>query len=409
MSDKKCRFCNSLLTHTFLDLGVSPLANSFISPDRADDMEPFYPLHAYVCDKCFLVQVGQFESPDQIFNHYLYFSSYSSSWLSHAQKYTEMAIARFHLNHHSQVIEIASNDGYLLQYFHKHNIRTLGIEPAKNLAKICNDKGIPTRADFFGERLAKQLVQEGYKGDLIVANNVLAHVPELHDFIAGLKILLQPNGSITIEFPHVLQLILSKQFDTIYHEHFSYFSLLSVQSILSSHELKVVDVEEILTHGGSLRLFVKHSEDKEPIQPSVAKVLEKEQEHGLHQLSTYLEFSKKVKQMKIDILSFFIKANDMKKKIVGYGAPAKGNTLLHFCGIGKELLPYTVDQNPHKQGLILPGSRIPIKNPDEIQRTQPDYVLILPWNLKEEIMDECSYIRNWGGKFVVFVPEVEVL
>ncbi|AKF94258.1 class I SAM-dependent methyltransferase [Brevibacillus laterosporus] len=409
MSDKKCRFCNSLLTHTFLDLGVSPLANSFISPDRVDDMEPFYPLHAYVCDKCFLVQVGQFESPDQIFNHYLYFSSYSSSWLSHAQKYTEMAIARFYLHHHSQVIEIASNDGYLLQYFHKHNIRTLGIEPAKNLAKICNDKGIPTRADFFGERLAKQLVQEGYKGDLIVANNVLAHVPELHDFIAGLKILLQPNGIITIEFPHVLQLILGKQFDTIYHEHFSYFSLLSVQSILSSHKLKVVDVEEIPTHGGSLRLFVKHSEDKDPIQPSVTKVLEKEQEHGLHQISTYLEFSKKVEQMKIDILSFFIKAHDMKKKIVGYGAPAKGNTLLHFCGIGKELLPYTVDQNPHKQGLILPGSRIPIKNPNEIQRTQPDYVLILPWNLKEEIMDECSYIRNWGGKFVVFVPEVEVL
>ncbi|OAJ73905.1 SAM-dependent methyltransferase [Brevibacillus sp. SKDU10] len=409
MSDKICRFCHSLLTHTFLDLGVSPLANSFISPDRADDMEPFYPLHAYVCDKCFLVQVGQFESPDQIFNHYLYFSSYSSSWLSHAQKYTEMAIARFHLHHHSQVIEIASNDGYLLQYFHKHNIRTLGIEPAKNLAKICNDKGIPTRADFFGERLAKQLVQEGYKGDLIVANNVLAHVPELHDFIAGLKILLQPNGIITIEFPHVLQLILGKQFDTIYHEHFSYFSLLSVQSILSSHELKVVDVEEIPTHGGSLRLFVKHSKDEEPIQPSVAKILEKEQAHGLHQLSTYLEFSKKVEQMKIDILSFFIKAHDMKKKIVGYGAPAKGNTLLHFCGIGKELLPYTVDQNPHKQGLILPGSRIPIKNPDEIQRTQPDFVLILPWNLKAEIMDECSYIRNWGGKFVVLVPEVEVL
>ncbi|MFB0831342.1 methyltransferase domain-containing protein [Brevibacillus laterosporus] len=409
MSDKKCRFCNSLLTHSFLDLGVSPLANSFISPDRVDDMEPFYPLHAYVCDKCFLVQVGQFESPDQIFNHYLYFSSYSSSWLSHAQKYTEMAIARFHLHHHSQVIEIASNDGYLLQYFHKHNIRTLGIEPAKNLAKICNDKGIPTRADFFGERLAKQLVQEGYKGDLIVANNVLAHVPELHDFIAGLKILLQPNGMITIEFPHVLQLILGKQFDTIYHEHFSYFSLLSVQSILSSHELKVVDVEEIPTHGGSLRLFVKHSKDKEPIQPSVANILEKEQEHGLHQLSTYLEFSKKVEQMKIDILSFFIKAHNMKKKIVGYGAPAKGNTLLHFCGIGKEFLPYTVDQNPHKQGLILPGSRIPIKNPDEIKRTQPDFVLILPWNVKAEIMDECSYIRKWGGKFVVFVPEVEVL
>ncbi|MCG7318923.1 class I SAM-dependent methyltransferase [Brevibacillus laterosporus] len=409
MSDKQCRFCNSLLTHTFLDLGVSPLANSFIPPDCVDDMEPFYPLHAYVCDKCFLVQVGQFELPDQIFHHYLYFSSYSSSWLSHAEKYTEMAIARFQLNNHSQVIEIASNDGYLLQYFHKHNIRTLGIEPAKNVAKISNDKGIPTKADFFGERLAKQLVQEGYKGDLIVANNVLAHVPQLHDFIAGLKILLQPNGMITIEFPHVLHLILGNQFDTIYHEHFSYFSLLTVQSILSNHELKVVDVEEIPTHGGSLRLFVKHKEDKEQIQPSVTKLIGKEQEHGLDHLPTYLEFSKKVEQMKINILSFFVKAHDMKKKIVGYGAPAKGNTLLHFCGIGKELIPYTVDQNPHKQGFILPGSRIPIKKPDEIQRTKPDYVLILPWNLKEEIMEECSYIRNWGGKFVVFVPEVEVL
>lgn len=409
MSHKKCRFCDSLLTYTFLDLGVLPLANSFITPDNANNMEPFYPLHAYVCDKCFLVQVGQFELPDQIFNHYLYFSSYSSSWLSHVETYTEMAVARFHLNNHSQVIEIASNDGYLLQYFHKRNIPTLGIEPAKNLAKISNEKGIPTRTEFFGERVAKQLVQDGYKGDLIVANNVLAHVPHLHDFIAGLKILLQPNGVITIEFPHILHLILEKQFDTIYHEHFSYFSLLTVQNILSSHQLKIVDVEEIPTHGGSLRVFVKHKDTQDEIHSNVTKVIQKEHQHGLHHLPTYLEFSKKVEQMKINILSFFIKAHAMNKKIVGYGAPAKGNTLLHFCGIGKELLPYTVDQNPHKQGLVLPGSRIPIKEPDEIQRTKPDYVLILPWNLKKEIMDECSYIRNWGGKFVVFVPEVEVI
>ncbi|UHA73675.1 class I SAM-dependent methyltransferase [Paenibacillus sp. 481] len=409
MPHTKCRCCDSLLHQTFVDLGVSPLANSFITTEQLNKMEPFYPLHAYVCDRCFLVQLGEFESPDQLFNHYLYFSSYSSSWLLHAEQFTEMAVERFQLNDDSQVIEIASNDGYLLQYFQQRNIRTLGIEPAKNVAKIAAAKGIPTRTDFFGESLAKQLVREGYQGDLIVANNVLAHVPQLHDFIAGLKALLQPDGVITIEFPHLLHLIKDKQFDTIYHEHFSYFSLHTVQSLLARHDLKVVDVEQLNTHGGSLRLFVRHHEHRKPIHINVAKVIQQEQASGLDDLTTYVQFAGRVKQMKVDILTFLVEAATMHKKIVGYGAPAKGNTLLNYCGIGPHFLPYTVDKNPYKQHLYLPGSRIPIKEPDEIRRTKPDYVVILAWNLKKEIMDECSFIRDWGGKFVVFVPEVEVI
>ncbi|OXM84345.1 class I SAM-dependent methyltransferase [Paenibacillus rigui] len=404
-----CRFCGSLVKHTFVDLGVSPLANSFVNDGGLHQMEPFYPLHAFVCEACFLVQLGQFESPNHIFNHYLYFSSYSSSWLLHAEQYADMAINRFRLHKDSQVIEAASNDGYLLQYFQQRGIRTLGIEPAQNLAQISTDKGIPTRARFFGRELAGELVQEGVRADLIVANNVLAHVPDLHDFVAGFKLLLQPDGVVTIEFPHLLQLIINRQFDTIYHEHFSYFSLGTVSRILAQHQLQVVDVEELVTHGGSLRLFVKHEQPHNEIHPNVASVLQKEQDHGLHQLQTYVQFGALVVQMKLDIMQFFLEACQGKRSIAGYGAPAKGNTLLNYCGIGKELLPYTVDRNPHKQGQLLPGSRIPVKDPEEIKRTRPDYVLILPWNLKEEIMDECAYIREWGGQFVVLVPEVQVL
>ncbi|KFM99322.1 class I SAM-dependent methyltransferase [Bacillus clarus] len=409
MSQKKCRFCHSLLTDTFLDLGVSPLANSFVAPENLYKMEPFYPLHTFICSNCLLVQLDEFESPQNIFHDYLYFSSFSSSWLLHAKQYVEMAIKRFSLTPHSQVIEIASNDGYLLQYFQKENIRTLGVEPAKNVAKVAIQKGIPTRTSFFGNDLAKKLLIENLQADLIIANNVLAHVPNLHDFIAGLKTILKPDGVITIEFPHLLNLISFKQFDTIYHEHFSYFSLICIQQILLHHKLQVIDVEELSTHGGSLRLFIKHTSKNVRIRSNVAKLIQKETDHELHKLDRYLHFPKQIKQLKMDILKFFIEAQSLNKQIIGYGAPAKGNTLLNYCGIGKEFLAYTVDKNPHKQGLLLPGTRIPVKSPEEIKRTKPDYILILPWNLKEEIIEECSFISEWGGKFVVAVPKIEVI
>ncbi len=409
MSHKKCRFCHSLLTDTFLNLGVSPLANSFVAPENLDKMEPFYPLHTFVCNNCLLVQLDEFESPQNIFHDYLYFSSFSSSWLLHAKQYVDMAIKRFSLTSHSQVIEIASNDGYLLQYFQQENIRTLGVEPARNVAEVAIQKGIPTKISFFNNNLAKQLREENLQADLIVANNVLAHVPNLHDFIAGLKTLLKPDGVITIEFPHILNLISSKQFDTIYHEHFSYFSLLCIQKILLHHNLQVIDVEELSTHGGSLRLFIKHLNKNITISSNVTKLIQKETDHELHKLDCYLLFSKQVEQLKLDILKFFIEAKSSNKQIIGYGAPAKGNTLLNFCGIGKEFLPYTVDKNPHKQGFHLPGTRIPVKSPDKIRQTKPDYLLILPWNLKEEIMEECSFIHEWGGKFLIVIPKVEVI
>lgn len=405
----QCRICDSGLTRTFVDLGASPLANSFIDPQELKRMEPYYPLHAYVCESCYLVQLGQIASPKHIFEHYLYFSSYSSSWLRHAEEYVDMALRRFSLHSDSQVIEIASNDGYLLQYFHQRGIRTLGIEPARNVAEISRGKGIPTRTEFFGEWLAAQLVQDGIRGDLIIANNVLAHVPDLHDFLAGLRRMLHPEGMITIEFPHLLNLIRYNQFDTIYHEHFSYFSLIALQQAFSRHWLKVVEAEEIATHGGSLRLFVTHESSSHPVSASVDKVIELERQYGLDEVSVYAQFAWKVERMRIDIIRFFLDVLDKGKTIAGYGAPAKGNTLLNYCRINRLWLPYTVDRNSHKQGLYLPGSRIPIKDPAELRRTKPDFVLILPWNLRDEIMEQCAYIREWGGKFVVLVPEVEVM
>jgi 2-polyprenyl-3-methyl-5-hydroxy-6-metoxy-1,4-benzoquinol methylase len=409
MSDRTCRFCRSHLEHTFVDLGVSPLANSFIKEKELNKMEPFYPLHTYVCDQCFLVQLEEFESAENIFKEYAYFSSFSDSWLDHAKNYVNGAIDKFNLGPHSNVIEIASNDGYLLQYFKEKNIPVLGVEPALNVALKAIEKGIPTRTEFFGVAFARQLVGEGLKGDLIIANNVLAHVPDLHDFVGGMKRLLHPQGVITVEFPHVLNLICQNQFDTIYHEHFSYFSLLTVQKIFKAHNLEVFDVEEIPTHGGSLRIFVKHQEDQsKAIDANVGKLIEKEKSHLLHQLEVYEKFSDMVKETKIQILDFFIQAKKAGKTIVGYGAPAKGNTLLNYCGIGKELLPYTVDKNPFKQGLYLPGTHIPVKSPDKIPETKPDYVFILPWNVKKEIMEQMSIIRKWGGQFVVAIPKIEV-
>jgi 2-polyprenyl-3-methyl-5-hydroxy-6-metoxy-1,4-benzoquinol methylase len=405
----ECRFCSNLLKHTFVDLGMSPLSNAYLKLDSINKAEKFYPLHAYVCENCFLVQLEEFETPDHIFSDYAYFSSYSETWLRHAENYTELMTERFGLNENSQVIEIASNDGYLLQYFQKQNIPVLGIEPAANVAKVAEEKGIPSLVKFFGVSTAQELVNQGIQADLLLGNNVLAHVPDLNDFVAGMKIVLKPNGILTMEFPHVLQLILQNQFDTIYHEHFSYFSFLTVEKVFATHGLTLFDVEELPTHGGSLRIYGQHNDGKKPISDRVSLLKSKERKAGLEQLETYLGFGDKVKSIKCDLLSFLIDAKKQGKSIVGYGAPAKGNTLLNYCGIRTDLIDYVVDRSPHKQGLFLPGTHIPIYHPDKIRETKPDYLLILPWNLKDEIMGQMADIREWGGKFIVPIPEVEIL
>jgi 2-polyprenyl-3-methyl-5-hydroxy-6-metoxy-1,4-benzoquinol methylase len=407
---KSCRFCNTHLKHTFVDLGMSPLSNAFISQEKLDRAEKFYPLHAYVCNNCFLVQLESFESPEEIFSDYVYFSSYSDSWLLHSKNYVELVTERFKLNQQSLVIEIASNDGYLLQYFKEKQISVLGIEPAENVALVAEEKGIPSLVKFFGVRTAKELVSEGKQADLLLGNNVLAHVPDINDFVAGMKIILKPDGILTMEFPHLLQLIEKNQFDTIYHEHFSYLSFLTVERVFAHHGLTLFDVEEIPTHGGSLRIYGKHQEeDKLAISDRVTKLKEKEIKAGLDKIETYLEFDRKTKAIKRQLLSFLIDAQEKGKTVVGYGAPAKGNTLLNYCGIRTDLLDYTVDRSPHKQGLFLPGTHIPIYDPDKIRETKPDYVLILPWNLKNEVIEQMANIQKWGGKFVVPIPEVTVI
>ena len=405
----KCRFCGNLLNHTFVDLGMSPLSNAYLESDAINKAEKFYPLHAYVCENCFLVQLEEFETPDQIFSDYAYFSSYSETWLRHAENYTELMTQRFGLNANSQVIEIASNDGYLLQYFQKQNIPVLGIEPAANVAKVAEEKGIPSLVKFFGVSTAQELVAQGIQADLLLGNNVLAHVPDLNDFVAGMKIVLKPDGILTMEFPHVLQLILQNQFDTIYHEHFSYFSFLTVEKVFATHGLTLFDVEELPTHGGSLRIYGQHNDGKKPISDRVSLLKSKEIEAGLDQRSTYLGFGEQVKATKRHLLSFLIDIKNQGKSVVGYGAPAKGNTLLNYCGIRTDLLDYTVDRSPYKQGLFLPGTHIPIYHPDKIIETKPDYLLILPWNIKDEIIEQMSHIREWGGQFVVPIPQVEVI
>ena len=409
MKNAKCRFSGQPLHHSFVDLGMSPLANAYLSAEQLNQAEKYYPLHAYVSENTLLVQLEQFETPDNIFSDYAYFSSYSESWLKHAKAYTEMIVERFGLNQNHQVIEIASNDGYLLQNFVDKGIPVLGIEPAENIAKVAEEKGIPSLIKFFGVQTAKELVIQGIKADLLIGNNVLAHVPNLNDFIAGLKIILNPNGILTMEFPHVLQLIQQNQFDTIYHEHFSYFSFLTVDKIFAAHNLTLFDVEELPTHGGSLRIYAKHDDAENPSISERVKVLKaKEIAAGLHLIETYITFGEKVKETKRKLLRFLLEAQVEGKSIVGYGAPAKGNTLLNYCGIGRDFIDYTVDRNPHKQGLFLPGTHIPIISPDKIRETQPDYLLILPWNLKEEIMEQMAFIGEWGGQFVVPIPEVKV-
>jgi 2-polyprenyl-3-methyl-5-hydroxy-6-metoxy-1,4-benzoquinol methylase len=373
-------------------------------------MEPFYPLHAWVCDKCLLVQLEQFESPEHIFSDYAYFSSYSDSWLEHASAYAVSMIGRFGYDSNSHVVEIASNDGYLLQYFVKCGIPVLGIEPAANVAVEAERKGVPTLVKFFGTATAKELAASGKSADLLIGNNVLAHVPDLNDFVRGMKTLLKPQGVITMEFPHLLRLMEENQFDTIYHEHFSYFSFLVAERVFAAHGLMVFDVEEIPTHGGSLRIFARH-EANASLHPTerVQELRTREQRLGLDRPETYAAFAEKVKATKRSLLKFLIEAKEAGKRVAGYGAPAKGNTLLNYCGVRSDLLEYTVDRSPHKQGLYLPGTHIPIHAPEKIRETRPDYVLILPWNLKDEIVAQMAEVRGWGGRFVVPIPEVKVL
>jgi SAM-dependent methyltransferase len=385
------------------------LANSYPRQEDLYQKECFYPLHAFVCGECFLVQLAALHTPDQIFSEYAYFSSYSETWLKHAQAYVESMSDRFGFDSRSQVVEIGSNDGYLLQYFKKRGVPVLGVEPAQNVARVAQAANIPTMVKFFGLETAKGLVREGVQADLIVANNVLAHVPELNDFVRGMKTLLKPHGIVTVEVPHLAKLMKENQFDTIYHEHFSYFSFITLQRIFAEHGLIVFDVEQLPTHGGSLRLFGRHADDEaQSITTSVEDLRSRELQAGLNLLETYAAFSSKVQETKRKLLEFLIQAKRTGKSIVGYGAPAKGNTLLNYCGIRSDFIDYTVDRSPHKQNHYLPGTRIPIHHPDRIKETRPDYLLILPWNLKNEIMQQMQHIREWGGRFVVPIPRVEV-
>jgi len=405
-----CRFCNNTLTHEFVDLGFSPPSNSYLTADNLNESETFFPLRIMVCEKCFLVQIDEFAKHDDIFNaDYAYFSSYSTSWLAHAKAYTEMMIKRFSFNHQSQVIEIASNDGYLLQYFKEKGIPVLGIEPTANTAAAAKEKGIESVIDFFGVQLANSLAKKGIKADLLLGNNVLAHVPNINDFVAGLKILLNPDGVITFEFPHLLQLIDKNQFDTIYHEHFSYLSLIAVKQIFEHHALNIFDVEELTTHGGSLRIFAKHKTDNTKIiSDNVALILSKEIEFGLNDLGIYQNYQSKAEKVKNDFTQFLIHAKNEGKKVVAYGAAAKGNTLLNFAGTKKDLLQFVADASPHKQNKFLPGVHIPIVTESLIRETQPDYIIILPWNLKDEIAAQLNYIKEWNGEFVVAVPALSI-
>ncbi|MEH2066330.1 MAG: class I SAM-dependent methyltransferase [Nostoc sp.] len=404
-----CMFCGTGLHHTFVDLGMSPPCESYRSLKQLNQVEPFYPLHVYVCEECFLVQLQEYISPENIFSDYAYFSSYSDSWLQHAKNYVDLVIERFQLNQESQVIEIASNDGYLLQYFVGKDIPALGIEPAANVAEVAIKKGIPTVVKFFGQETAQEQIAKGKQADLLLGNNVLAHTPYLNDFVKGMKIILKAHGVITMEFPHLMRLMEENQFDTIYHEHFSYFSFLTVEKIFAAHGLTIFDVEELTTHGGSLRIYARHNEDSDKlVSQQVSELKYREETAGFTQLEYYFSFGEQVKETKRQLLDFLIKVKREGKSIVGYGAPGKGNTLLNYCGIRTDFIDYTVDRNPYKQGQFLPGTHIPIFHPDKIAETKPDYVLILPWNLKNEIMAQIAYIRDWGGKFVVPIPEINV-
>ncbi len=389
---------------------MSPLCESYVSAENLDRMEPFYPLRVFVCGACFLVQIREYVAAEDIYGDYAYFSSFSTSWLEHARRYAQQMTARFGLDASSRVIEVASNDGYLLQYFVEQGIPALGIEPAANVAKAAREKGIETVVRFFGRRFAQELADSGVRADLLLGNNVLAHVPDLNGFVAGLKILLARDGVVTMEFPHLMRLIEQNQFDTIYHEHFSYLSFMIVCRVFREHGLTVFDVDELPTHGGSLRVYARHDGDGDrPVASAVDNLLQREQDAGYGKLATYLQFRVKAEAAKRALLRFLIEAKEEGRRIAGYGAPGKGNTLLNYCGIRTDFLDYTVDRSPHKQGMYLPGTRIPIHSPEKIEETRPDYVLILPWNLKDEIMDQLQGIRRWGGRFVIPIPELAIL
>ncbi|MDA8017031.1 MAG: class I SAM-dependent methyltransferase [Thermoanaerobaculia bacterium] len=409
MSRHFCRFCEAPLIDTFVDLGMSPPANSYLEESALDGGETFFPLHTYVCRKCFLVQLPEWQTPDAIFSDYAYFSSYSDSWLAHAKNYTEQMRERFSIDEGHLVVEVASNDGYLLQYFVERGIPVLGIEPAANVAEAAEKVGVPTEVAFFGTELARRLVAEGQRADLLLGNNVLAHTPLLNDFVAGLKILLAETGLVTLEFPHLQRLIELNQFDTIYHEHFSYFSFRTVKSVLEHHGLTVFDVEELPTHGGSLRVFARHVEDRsKPVSEAVGNLVSREERLGFHTLEPYRTFGEKVRGTKRQLLRTLIDLKAEGKTVAGYGAPAKGVTFLNYCGVRTDLLDFTVDRSPHKQGRYLPGVHIPIHAPDRIRETRPDVVWILPWNLRREISEQMADIRDWGGRFLVTVPDVEL-
>jgi hypothetical protein len=404
-----CRFCAANVRHTFVDLGMSPLCESYLTVQQLNEMEAFYPLHVFVCESCFLVQLPEYVSAESIFGEYAYFSSYSESWLAHVKAYTEKMIERFGLGPGSHVVELASNDGYLLQYFVAAGIPALGIEPAANVAAAAVKKGVPTLVKFFNREIAAELAAQGLTADLLIGNNVLAQVPDLNGFVAGMKTLLAKRGVITLEFPHLLRLMKENQFDTIYHEHFSYFSLTTAEKILSAHGLRIFDVEELVTHGGSLRICACHSADDSKVTNlRVNELRTREDSCGMTRLECYGSFAGQVRETKRALLEFLIEANREGKTIVGYGAPGKGNTLLNYCGIRTDFLDYTVDRNPYKQGKFLPGTHIPIDSPERIRQTKPDYLLILPWNLKDEVMQQNACIREWGGQFVVPIPRVRV-
>jgi SAM-dependent methyltransferase len=405
-----CRFCGAPLRHTVVDLGMSPLCESYVPADRVNAMEPFYPLHVYVCDRCFLVQLEEFVSREAIFEEYAYFSSYSDSWLDHCRRYVDQMIGQLGLTASSRVVEVASNDGYLLQYFVKRGIPVLGVEPAANVAKVAVEKGVPTLVKFFGRDTAREMAAAGPRPDLVLGANVLAQVHDLNDFVGGLKILLAPRGTITIEFPHLERLVAENQFDTIYHEHFSYFSLYASERVFAAHGLTLFDVEELPTHGGSLRIYARHADETgRPLTPRLLALRERELKAGVDTLAYYATFEEQVRETKRKLLELLTRVRREKKRVVGYGAPGKGNTLLNYCGIRTDFIDFTVDRSPYKQGKFLPGTHIPIHAPERLREARPDYVFVLPWNLKDELLSQLAFIREWGGRFIIPIPEPRIV
>ncbi len=404
-----CRGCGAELRYIFVDLGMTPLCETYITKQELNDVEYFYPLHVYVCEQCYLAQLEEYVPVEEIFSEYAYFSSYADTWVEHARRYVAMVTERFGLGKESQVVEIASNDGYLLQHFLPQGVPCLGIEPAANIAKVATANGIPTLVKFFNTRTARELVDQGVQADLLIGNNVFGQAPDLHDFVRGMKVLLKAGGVLTMEFAYLLELMRQNQFDTIYHEHFTYFAFLTAERVFAQHGIVLFDVDVLPTHGGSLRIYGRHAEDlTKPVTAEVDALRSVERAAGLEQLESYASFSNQVKETKRQLLEFLIGAQRQGKRVVGYGAPGKGNTLLNYCGIRTDFLDYTVDRNPYKQGRFLPGTLIPIFPPERIRETKPDYVLILPWNLKDEIMKQVAYIREWGGQFVVPIPELQI-